>query len=153
MRLLRAVIRDKTPNDKNGSIGTDITRMIQTFAKGIQLDIVKAKSQPGYMDEPDYASCVGTIGRLNMNVEDLTANLEVILEVVREMKPKRKDGSGFVTRAMLYCLPNQVASMPKYYHFSIIHPLIDDPRVEEQTKIQQEGKELILKNVEKLRSE
>lgn len=153
MKLLKAVIRDKTPHLGNGTIGTDMTRMIQTFGQGIQLNVVKAKAQPGYMDEPDYGSCVGTIGRLNMSIEDLTANLDVVLEVLRENKPKRKDGSGFITRVMLYCLPNQVTTMPKYYHFSIIHPSIDDTRVEEQIKVQQEGKELILKNVEKLRSE
>ena len=33
---LRQVIRDKTPNTQNGTIGKDIVRMIQTFAKGIR---------------------------------------------------------------------------------------------------------------------
>ena len=31
---LRSVVRDKTPNAANGTIGIDIVRMIQTFAKG-----------------------------------------------------------------------------------------------------------------------
>ena len=31
---LRSVVRDKTPNTANGTIGIDIVRMIQTFAKG-----------------------------------------------------------------------------------------------------------------------
>ena len=32
---LRSVVRDKTPNAQNGTIGVDIVRMIQTFAKGL----------------------------------------------------------------------------------------------------------------------
>ena len=89
---------------------------------------------------------------LGMSVEDMNANLDVILEAVDEMKPKRKDGSGFITRVMLYCLPNQVASVSKYYHFSITHPLIYDPKAAEQDKVLAEARKQIAENVKNLRN-
>ena len=61
---LRSVLRDKIPNVQNGSIGTDIVRMIQTFAHGMQLNVEKVKPSQGVADEPDYGQCFATIGRL-----------------------------------------------------------------------------------------
>ena len=79
-------------------------------------------------------------------------NLTAILDILDEMKPKRKDGTGFITRVMLYCLPNQVASISKHYYFSIMHPLIYDPRVDEQVKALAEGRKQIAENVRKLKA-
>jgi len=149
---LRSVVRDKTPNAQNGTIGIDIVRMIQTFAKGMALNVEKVKPAVGVADEPDYGHCVATIGRLGMEVDDMKANLTAVLDVLDEMKPKRKDGTGFITRVMLYCLPNQVASISKHYYFSIMHPLIYDPRVDEQVKVLAEGREQIAENVRKLKA-
>jgi len=53
---------------------------------------------------------------------------------------------------MLYCLPNQVLSVSKHFHFSVVHLLVYDPRVEEQEKVLTEGREQITENVKKLKA-
>ena len=118
----------------------------------MHLQVEKVKPSLGVADEPDYAFCKATIGRLDMEVEDLNENLTVMLENLNQNKPKRKDGSGFITRVQLYCLPNQVASVSKYYHFSITHPLIYDPRAAEQDKVLAEARKQIAQNVKDLRN-
>ena len=136
----------------NGTIGVDMVRMIQTFAKGMYVNVKKVAPSQGIKDEPDYGFCTATIGRLNMSVEDMNENLTVILDALNQNAPKRKDKSGLITRVQAYVLPNGVVSAPKAYHFSIQHPTIYDTRLEEQEKVIQEGMEEIAKNVEKLKS-
>ena len=116
------------------------------------MNVEKVKPGLGISDEPDYGQCFTTVGRLGMSIQDIYANLTCILETVDEMKPKRKDGSGFITRVSLYCLPKDVPTVSKNFHFSIIHPLIYDPRVDEQEKVLTEGREEIAENVRKLKS-
>ena len=129
-----------------------MVRMIQTFAKGMYVNVKKVAPSQGIKDEPDYGFCTGTIGRLNMSVEDMNENLTVILDALNQNAPKRKDKSGLITRVQAYVLPNGVVSAPKAYHFSIQHPTIYDTRLEEQEKVIQEGMEEIARNVEKLKS-
>ena len=136
----------------NGTIGVDMVRMIQTFAKGMYVNVKKVAPSQGIKDEPDYGFCTATIGRLNMSVEDMNENLTVILDALNQNAPRRKDKSGLITRVQAYVLPNGVVSVPKAYHFSIQHPTIYDTRLEEQEKVIQEGMEEIAKNVEKLKS-
>ena len=121
----------------------------------MHLSVQKAKNIPGYAEEPDYASCRTTIGRLEMSPEDMNENLTAILERLNESKPKRKDGTGFITRVSLYCLPNDLplAELPKYFQFSIKHKEIYDPRLDEQEKALTEGRKQIMENVAKLKSE
>ncbi len=64
VRPLTNSIREKAPSLKNGTIGSDIKRMIQTFSKGMSLEVKKVAAQIGVAEEPDYASCITTIGRL-----------------------------------------------------------------------------------------
>ena len=129
-----------------------MVRLVQTFAKGMYLNVKKVSPSSGIKDEPDYASCNATIGRLNMTIEDMNENLTVILDNLNQNAPKRKDGTGFITRVQVYVMPHGKTNVPKYFQFSIKHPIIYDPRAEEQDKIIQEGMEEIAKNVEKLKS-
>ena len=117
----------------------------------MHLQVEKVKPSLGVADEPDYAFCKATIGRLDMEVEDLNENLTVMLENLNQNKPKRKDGSGFITRVQVFCKPNEKDHLSKHLNFSIIHPLIYDNRVEEQEKVLQENRAVIAENVNKLR--
>ena len=152
IRPLNAALRDKAPNNQDGTIGNDMVRMVQTFAKGMYLNVKKVAPSAGVKDEPDYGFCTATIGRLNMSVDDMRDNLWVILDSLNVNAPKRKDKTGFITRVQAYVMPNGVTSAPKPYHFSIIHPTIYDNRVEEQENVITQGMEEIAKNVEKLKS-
>lgn len=149
IRPLNAALRDKVPTMANESIGSDVVKMVQTFAKGMQVTVEKVKPGLGVADEPDYGVCKATIGRLGMANEDLVENMTAILEKLNENKPKRKDGSGLITRVQVYCLVN--GSAAQNFQFSLIHPLIYDERVEEQEKLISEGRAEVAKNVEKLR--
>ena len=150
-RPLNNQLRDKAPSVAQGTIGSDMVKLIQTFAKGMYLQVEKVRPSVGIADEPDYASCKGTIGRLGMDTEDLYTNLTAILENLNENKPKRKDASGFITRVQVYCKPNDNENLSKNFHFSVIHPEIYDLRVEEQEKVLSEAREEIAENVAKLR--
>ena len=86
-----------------------------------------------------------------MEVEDLNENLTVMLENLNQNKPKRKDGSGFITRVQVFCKPNEKDNLSKHLNFSIIHPLIYDNRVEEQEKVLRENRAVIVENVNKLK--
>ena len=152
IRPLSSALRDKAPTVNNGTIGSNMVRLVQTFAKGMYLNVKKIQASAGVKDEPDYGFCTATIGRLSMTVEDMNENLTEILTNLNQNAPKRKDGSGFITRVQTYVLPNGVATAPKFFHFSVKHPVIYDPRIEEQDKVIQEGMEEIAKNVEKLKS-
>ena len=74
-RSLNAHLRDKAPSIVQGTIGNDVVKLIQTFAKGMYLQVEKVRPSVGIADEPDYAFCNGTIGRLGMETEDLNTNL------------------------------------------------------------------------------
>jgi len=151
VRVLMALLRDKTPSISNKTIGTDMVRMIQTFCKGMYIHVEKVRPSTGVADEPDYGFCKTTIGRLKMDVEDLNTNLSVILEGFNEEAPKRKDKSGFITRVEVYCKPNDRNNLSKNYNFSLIHPEIYDLRVKEQEKVVQEGRAEIARNVANLK--
>ena len=86
-----------------------------------------------------------------MEVGDMLENLTAVLEAIDENKPKRKDGTGFITRVQLFLEPANGIKVP-HSEFSITHELIYDPRAEEQDHIRQEGREQIAKAVEILKS-
>ena len=151
IKPLHGAIRDKAPSLANGTLGTDVIRMIQTFAKGLQINVKKPKTGLGLADEPDFGFCESTIGRLTMPPEDMNHNLSAILAALNEHKPRRKDGTGFITRVMLYCLPNQAAEVNKFFRFSIKHAEIYDPKAEEQEEALAKGRKEIMENVKKLK--
>jgi hypothetical protein len=47
MKQLVGLLRDKIPKFSEGTIGTDITRMVKTFGRGMFVDVVKPKSMLG----------------------------------------------------------------------------------------------------------
>ena len=47
----------------NKTIGSDMVRMIQTFCKGMYLQVEKVRPSTGVADEPDYGVCKTTIGK------------------------------------------------------------------------------------------
>ena len=47
MKQLVGLLRDKLPKHSDGTIGTDITRMVKTFGRGMFVDVVKPKPTLG----------------------------------------------------------------------------------------------------------
>ena len=58
MKLLIGLLRDKTPKYADGTIGSDIPRMVKTFGRGMFVDVTKPKPQ------------------LGESLSDMTANIE-----------------------------------------------------------------------------
>lgn len=64
MKSLVGVLREKSPQRKNGTMGTDITKMVKTFKSGLELTVQKVKPDLFNKDEPDYGFCLTPIGLL-----------------------------------------------------------------------------------------
>nr|CAG4640970.1 EOG090X089S [Eulimnadia texana] len=79
---LRGLLKKKYPNPKNGSVGADIGKIVERFAKGIEFSSNKD------MHELDYATVEVPIGRLSMPTEHLEANLDVILKDIHQLKTR-----------------------------------------------------------------
>ena len=58
IRPLSAALRDKAPNNTNGTIGVDMVRMIQTFAKGMYVNVKKVAPSAGIKLSPQIESTV-----------------------------------------------------------------------------------------------
>ena len=43
MKPLMGLLRDKMPKYADGTIGSDITRMVKTFGRGMFVDVIKPK--------------------------------------------------------------------------------------------------------------
>ena len=41
MKALIGVLREKSPNRKNGTLGTEITKLVKTFKSGTELNVEK----------------------------------------------------------------------------------------------------------------
>ena len=77
--------------------------IIATFSRGMFVNVEKVKPTLGMADEPDYAFCDATIGRLDMEDAKLESNLSAMLLKLSENRPKRKekDDTSFITRCIL----------------------------------------------------
>ena len=84
-------------------MGYDIPLMVATFARGMTVNVQKVKPTLGVADEPDYAFCEATIGRLDMDNEKLAGNLSALLQKMSENRVKRKDpkDDAFITRCII----------------------------------------------------
>jgi len=127
LKPLIGILREKMPKKLLGTVGTDMEKMVKTFANGMEVTVAKSKSTLGYADDPSYGSCEIQIGRLNMEPPAIEANLTQALDTLRERAPKRKDG-GFITRCQLYC------ESPLKSKFDVFHDLVDDARFKGHTK-------------------
>ena len=47
MKQLVGLLRDKLPKISEGTVGSDISRMVKTFARGMFVDVVKPKPMLG----------------------------------------------------------------------------------------------------------
>jgi hypothetical protein len=50
MKPLVGLLRDKLPRFADGTIGTDISRMVKTFGRGMFVDVTKPKPTLGEMN-------------------------------------------------------------------------------------------------------
>lgn len=100
MKQLVGQLRDKVPKLTDGTIGTDVPRLVKTFGKGMYVDVLKMKPTLGkkralgffthlshlfnskilgIADEPDFGYCEATIGTLEMEEHQLNDNLTALL--------------------------------------------------------------------------
>jgi len=121
LKPLIGILRDKFPSKQLGSVSPDIAKLVQTFAHGMQVSVIKPKKTLGFEEDPSYGVAEVQIGRLNQNNDQIRGNLTTLLTTIRENEPKRKTG-GFVTRCELYI------EGPLKTKFSVIHELVDDER-------------------------
>jgi ribosomal protein L1 len=115
---LLGILREKFPKKALGTVGSDLGRLVKTFANGQLVEVKKPKSTLGYVDDPSYGYCDVQVGRLNMPDTEILGNLTTLLETLKESEPRRT--GGFITRCELYVeglLENK---------FSVCHDLVDD---------------------------
>jgi len=127
LKPLLGVLRDKFPKKNLGNISNDIEKLVKTFAHGMLVSVKKPAKTLGYEEDPTYASCEVTLGRLSQSDEEVRGNLATILETLRESAPKRASG-GFVTRCELFLEKGLKCK------FSIVHELVDDERYSKYVK-------------------
>ena len=103
----------------DGTVGTDISLLVSTFSRGMDITVKKVKPTLGYADEPDYGFCEATIGRLDMDADKLEDNLTVIINSLNEKRPhQRKDkDETFLTRCILNVL--------KLFYIYTIHKCVN----------------------------
>merc|ERR1711879_249763 len=121
LKPLLGILRDKFPKKNLGNISNDIEKLVKTFAHGMLIGVKKPAKTLGYDEDPAYASCDVTLGRLSQTEAEVRGNLTTILETLRESAPKRATG-GFITRCELYIEKGLKC------RFSIAHDLVDDER-------------------------
>jgi len=126
LKPLLGILREKFPKKLNGTIGTDLGKMVQTFAHGMAVTVVKPKQTLGYADDPSYGFCEFQIGRLNMESTAIEANLTQALTTLSEKAPKRS--GGFVTRCQLYCQGSLDIK------FDVHHEMVEDAKLKEHNK-------------------
>ena len=86
-----------------GTVGTDVPLLVSTWCRGMDVTVKKVKPSLGYVEEPDYGFCEASIGKLDMDVDKLEANLTALLYALHEQRPmKRRDkDETFITRCIL----------------------------------------------------
>jgi len=150
VNTLVGVLRDKVPRPKEGTVGTDVPLLVSTWCRGMDVTVKKVKPSLGYVEEPDYGYCEASIGKLDMDVDKLEANLTALLQALHEQRPmKRRDkDETFITR----CILKVEGKNLKGQEFSIIHPTVSDKRVDEQNKVITEGRKIISERVNMLKA-
>jgi large subunit ribosomal protein L1 len=96
---VRGLMKKKFPNPKMGTLGNNITEMVEKFLNGITYKVTKDENQK------DYACTEIQIGTLDMPTEHLESNLRNLLLDIDTMRPKR-DGK-FITVANIFCSPSK----------------------------------------------
>ena len=65
LKPLLGILRDKFPKKNLGNISNDIEKLVKTFAHGMLINVKKPAKTLGYEEDPAYASCEVTLGRLS----------------------------------------------------------------------------------------
>jgi len=120
LKPLIGILRDKMPSKPQGSVSSDLPKLVKTFAHGMSVSVIKPGPTLGYAEDPSYAYAELQIGRLNMDPELVESNLTTALTTLREQAPKRS--GSYITRCQLY------VEGPLKTKFDIHHPLIDDEK-------------------------
>lgn len=96
--VLRGLMKKKFPNPKSGTLGPDISEMVQRYRNGVQYKAAKDEFQQ------DFGLIEACIGTLDMDAQHLEDNLVHLIKDVDSMRPRR-DGK-FVTRVILKSPPS-----------------------------------------------
>ena len=65
LKPLLGILRDKFPKKNLGNISNDIEKLVKTFAHGMLVNVKKPAKTLGYDEDPTYASCEVTLGRIS----------------------------------------------------------------------------------------
>ncbi|KFD72960.1 hypothetical protein M514_00094 [Trichuris suis] len=117
---LRGLMKKKFPSRKMGAIGTDIVALVKHFISGIAFELKQDVLNPAW----GVSECV--IGKLDMPVEHLEANLKTYVERVFGLRdpPKRT----FIDRAVMTVIPGA-----EYYVIDLGPFLPELPEEEEES--------------------
>lgn len=96
--VLRGLMKKKFPNPKSGTLGTEISEMVQRYLNGIQYKAVKDEYQ---QDFGLIETCVGT---LDMETQHLEDNLVHLIKDIDSVRPRRE--GKFITRVILKSPPS-----------------------------------------------
>lgn len=96
---LRGLLKKRFPSPKSGTLGVNITEMVNKFKNGIQY---MAEADDNQQDFGLVSTC---IGKLSMDTKHLEANLKAVLEDINLFRPKRE--GTFITRVLLKSHPSK----------------------------------------------
>lgn len=96
---LRGLMKKKFPNPKAGTLGVDMSEMVQRYLNGIEYSAVKDEFQQ------DFGQIKTAIGTLDMDAKHLEENIIYLLKDVNIMRPRRE--GKFITRTLLSSPPSK----------------------------------------------
>jgi len=126
LKPLVGVLREKFPKKLEGTVGTDLEKMVKTFSHGILTSVKKPKKTLGYADDPSYGYCEMAIGRLSMESRLVKENLTTLMETMAEKRPTTK--KPFINKCQLY------VDGPLNSKFAVIHDLVEDVKYRKHIK-------------------
>eukprot|EP00088_Acartia_fossae_P023977 TRINITY_DN24938_c0_g1_i1.p1 TRINITY_DN24938_c0_g1~~TRINITY_DN24938_c0_g1_i1.p1 ORF type:complete len:401 (-),score=59.12 TRINITY_DN24938_c0_g1_i1:32-1204(-) len=122
LKPLLGILRENFPKKPNGTVGTNMEKLVKTFSNGQIVEVKKPKSTLGYKDDPAYGYCEAMIGRLGMPDSAIESNLETIMSNLKESAPTKR-ANEFIFKVQLYL------DGPLKGKFSVSHDLIHDEKL------------------------
>lgn len=95
---LRGLLKQRFPNTRNDTLGTNLSEMIAKFINGVYYSAVKDEYQQNF---GLINTCIGT---LDMDAAKLEENLKFLLSDINSVRPKRE--GKFITRVLLKSPPS-----------------------------------------------
>lgn len=96
---LRGLLKKRFPSPKTGTLGVNISEMVNKFKNGIQYSAEADNHQE------DFGLVTTSIGKLSMDTKHLEANLKAVLDDINSFRPKRE--GLFITRVLLKSPPSK----------------------------------------------